>query len=108
MFDFLKRERRDPPRLPEGTVRRHYFICGQVQGVGFRYRAKYAAQTMGLTGWVENMSDGSVEMEVQGLPEQIDKMLPMIQSSDYIHITDLRQMDCTPDPWARGFSVRGY
>lgn len=108
MFDFLKREKREAPKLPEGTVRRHYFIYGQVQGVGFRYRAKYAAQTLGLTGWVENMDDGSVEMEVQGLPEQIDQMFPMIQRSDYIQITDIRHMDCTPDPWARGFGVRGY
>lgn len=108
MFDFLKREKREAPKLPEGTVRRHYFIYGQVQGVGFRYRAKYAAQTLGLTGWVENMDDGSVEMEVQGLPEEIDQMFPMIQRSDYIQITDIRQKDCTPDPWARGFGVRGY
>ena len=45
MFDFLKQKDRTPPALPEGTVRRRYSISGQVQGVGFRYRARYAAQT---------------------------------------------------------------
>ena len=60
MFDFLNEKDRQPPALPEGTVRRRYSIEGQVQGVGFRYRARYAAQSLGLTGWVENEDDGSV------------------------------------------------
>ena len=53
MFDFLHKKAQDatPPALPEGTVRRRYSIEGQVQGVGFRYRARYAAQTLELTGW---------------------------------------------------------
>ena len=48
MFDFLHKKAQDatPPALPEGTVRRRYSIEGQVQGVGFRYRARYAAQTL--------------------------------------------------------------
>ena len=57
MFDFLSQQKGQPPALPEGTVRRRYSIEGQVQGVGFRYRARYAAQSLGLTGWVENEDD---------------------------------------------------
>ncbi len=68
MFDFLSQQKGQPPALPEGTVRRRYSIEGQVQGVGFRYRARYAAQSLGLTGWVENEDDGSVTLEVQGDP----------------------------------------
>jgi acylphosphatase len=107
MFDFLKREKRAVPTMPEGTIRLRLYIYGQVQGVGFRYRAKYAAQMLDLTGWVENKDDGSVEMEVQGLPENIQQMLPMIQQSDYIQIEKVEKTECTPDPYARGFSVRG-
>ena len=40
MFEFLKDKKGEPPALPEGTVRRRYSIEGQVQGVGFRYRAR--------------------------------------------------------------------
>ena len=47
-------------------VRKHIFFSGDVQGVGFRYRSFYIAQSLGLTGWVENLWDGRVEMEVQG------------------------------------------
>ena len=43
-----------------------YFLRweGQVQGVGFRFTNTNLAQTHTLTGWVRNMEDGSVEMEV--------------------------------------------
>ena len=107
MFDFLKQKDRTPPVLPEGTVRRHFSISGQVQGVGFRYRARYAAQTLELTGWVENEDDGSVTLEVQGDPVKFRKLFALIQRSDYIQITSLRQRDLAPDPWERDFRVRG-
>ena len=70
MFDFLSKKDRTPPVLPEGTVRRRYIITGQVQGVGFRYRARYAAQTLDLTGWAQNEDDGSVTLEAQGDPDK--------------------------------------
>ena len=110
MFDFLRQKSKDatPPALPEGTVRRRYSISGQVQGVGFRYRAHYAAQTLELTGWVQNEDDGSVTLEVQGRAEKFPQLFDMIQKSDYIRITGIREKDLPPDPWERGFSVRGY
>ena len=108
MFDFLKQKDRTPPVLPEGTVRRHFSISGQVQGVGFRYRARYAAQALELTGWVENEDDGSVTLEVQGDPALFLKLFALNQRSDYIQITSLRQRDLAPDPWERDFRVRGY
>ena len=39
-------------------VRKHIYFSGDVQGVGFRYRSCYIAQSLGLTGWVENLWDG--------------------------------------------------
>lgn len=107
MFNFLK-AKREMPVLPAGTVRRHYRILGRVQGVGFRYRAKYAAQSLNLTGWVQNETDGSVTMEVQGLPEQIDQLLPTIGRSDYIHITDMRVREIPTDPWEKSFGILDY
>ena len=55
-------------------VRKHIFFSGDVQGVGFRYRSFYIAQSLGLTGWVENLWDGRVEMEVQGSEASIRDM----------------------------------
>ncbi|MBR6351839.1 MAG: acylphosphatase, partial [Firmicutes bacterium] len=41
-------------------IRRHIVFYGWVQGVGFRWRARNAAQAVGVTGWVRNEYDGSV------------------------------------------------
>ena len=108
VFDFLSKKDRTPPALPQGTERRRYIITGQVQGVGFRYRARYAAQTLDLTGWVQNEDDGSVTLEVQGDPDKFISLFAMIQKSDYIQITGIRSKNIPPDPWERGFSVKGY
>ena len=41
-------------------IRQRIVFHGRVQGVGFRYTAKYLAQSLGLTGWVENEFDGTI------------------------------------------------
>jgi acylphosphatase len=50
-----------------------FVVCGQVQGVGFRYSARSSATAMGLTGWVRNKSNGDVEGIVQGTEESLEK-----------------------------------
>ncbi len=50
-------------------------ITGRVQGVGFRAAAVRQAHLLGVTGWVRNAADGSVEALIQGEPEQVDQML---------------------------------
>ena len=69
--------------------RRHYKFSGSVQGVGFRYRAKYAARGLGITGYVKNLYDGRVEMEVQGDRDSITRMLVEIEAGSFIHIEDM-------------------
>jgi acylphosphatase len=44
----------------------HLIVRGGVQGVGFRYYTHKEASRLFLSGWVSNVSDGSVEIEVQG------------------------------------------
>ena len=61
-------------------VRKHIYFSGDVQGVGFRYRSCYIAQSLGLTGWVENLWDGRVEMEVQGLDHRVELFLQELSS----------------------------
>ncbi len=54
-------------------IRKRIVFSGWVQGVGFRWRARQAAQLFDCTGWVKNEYDGSVTMEIQGSEEQIDQ-----------------------------------
>lgn len=67
-------------------VRKHIIFYGRVQGVGFRYTACYLARPMGLTGWVKNLWDGSVEMEVQGPEEDIEEFLLRLENGRFIQI----------------------
>ena len=54
----------------------HVLISGRVQGVYYRASAKDAAmQIRGLSGWVRNLPDGRVELEVEGLEEKVDALL---------------------------------
>ncbi|MCD8241065.1 MAG: acylphosphatase [Lachnospiraceae bacterium] len=67
-------------------VRKHIRFYGRVQGVGFRYYSTYKAQFLGLTGWVRNCDDGSVEMEVQGEPELISDLIRYLGRQHFIRI----------------------
>lgn len=49
-----------------GAVRIRLLFSGTVQGVGFRWTNQALAREAGLTGWVRNLDDGCVEMELQG------------------------------------------
>ena len=67
-------------------IRKHIEFKGRVQGVGFRYRAKHAADMYGATGWVINNPDGTVTMELQGTEEQIDNVIMAIENGFYIRV----------------------
>lgn len=70
----------------EQIIRKHILFYGRVQGVGFRYYSVHKANSLGLTGWVQNLYDGSVEMEVQGKESDIDKLIQFLNSQRYIVI----------------------
>ncbi|MBU3877113.1 acylphosphatase [Faecalicatena sp. AGMB00832] len=67
-------------------VRKRIVFYGRVQGVGFRYTAKYLAQSLELTGWVKNEWDGTVLMEVQGREALINKLLVGLNNGHFISI----------------------
>ncbi len=50
-------------------------VQGMVQGVGYRYTMRLIAREAGVTGWVRNRYDGSVEAEVEGSDAQVDTVL---------------------------------
>ena len=95
--------------MDAGLIRRyHITFYGDVQGVGFRWRARTAARSLGLTGWVKNEWDGTVVMEVQGYDPAIDRMLSQIDSGSFIRIERMQKFMIRPDPAEKSFSVAGY
>lgn len=66
-------ERREEARdVAGGPTRVYARVTGLVQGVGYRYFAMQLARRYGITGWVKNRDDGSVELEAEGADEAIE------------------------------------
>ena len=63
---------------------------GRVQGVGFRWNTVKCSENLDLTGYVKNLSDGSVEVIVQGKSENVDRFLNSVSSvmKEYIAGTE--------------------
>ena len=53
----------------------HIKIIGRVQGIGYRRWATNIATQLSLSGWVRNLSDGSVEIMVQGPQDKVNQFL---------------------------------
>jgi acylphosphatase len=56
-------------------VRAHVRVCGRVQGVFFRAETRQRAASLGISGWVRNADDGSVEAVFEGERERVDSMV---------------------------------
>lgn len=79
-----------------GQTARQIIFHGRVQGVGFRYTASRIAAMHGLTGYVRNLSDGTVEALMQGDASTIEKCVEEIK--DYFE-RYIRQIDQTEAPF---------
>jgi acylphosphatase len=81
-------------------------IEGRVQGVGFRYWTEATATGLGLSGWVRNRRDGSVEAVFSGPVDTVAEMLELCRQGPTssriarIHTTE------EPDPPPAGFDVK--
>jgi len=71
-------------------------VSGKVQGVGFRFAAVRHAHSLGITGWVRNLEDGTVEALLQGDHDKVDNMLswlnvgPPAARVDNVEISDVQ------------------
>lgn len=84
-------------------IRKYIIFSGRVQGVGFRWRARKAAELYGCTGWVRNDWNGTVTMEVQGTEEKINMVLEAINRGMYIQIENMESQMIPVEPDERGF-----
>ena len=66
-------------------IARQYFFSGRVQGVGFRYSTKRLATGFDVVGWVRNLHDGRVEMQIMGEEEELDDFLQDLHDSPLGH-----------------------
>lgn len=92
--------------VKQEKIRKHMKISGRVQGVGFRFRASHVANGLGITGWVRNEWDGTVELEAQGTEEQINRLLTMVNQGSYIKIERIDTEIIPLEQKEYGFHIR--
>ena len=86
---------------------RHVFFEGRVQGVGFRWTVKNLARGYEVTGWVKNLADGRVEMQVSGEPSEVDAFIEAIGESELkSHIKKVDVSVIPPPAGFHGFEIR--
>jgi len=78
-------------------VRLHAIVEGRVQGVGFRYFTQERAVFLGLTGWVRNRWDGTVELVAEGPQADLDILLKAVQRGPRVGTTRNVKFD-----WSEG------
>lgn len=79
---------------------------GRVQGVGFRYTARYAAESLGLTGWVKNDWDGSVLMEAQGQKFLVDKLMVRLNTDRFIRVEWVDREEIPLEEGEKSFKIK--
>jgi acylphosphatase len=84
----------------------HVIARGNVQGVGYRYTARLFAERFSVSGWVRNLSDGSVEAELEASAGHLDEMLDwMAHGPPGSSVQGLEISDIAPTG-QRSFEVR--
>ena len=82
-------------------------VTGRVQGVGYRYAVERVAQELGLVGWVQNVTDGSVETWAQGDEPNLERLVAFMWRGPrqaLVRSVDILSVD--PDISLQGFTVR--
>jgi acylphosphatase len=76
------------------NIRAHLIVEGRVQGVFFRDTTRMEAVGLGLTGWVKNRFDGSVEVVAEGPKDKVDQLVQWCyHGPPYARVTGVHRID---------------
>jgi len=87
-------------------IRKHAYVSGIVQGVGFRWFVERVANFRGLDGWVRNLPDGRVELEVEGPLSAVDDFLDEVGRGPFSGRVDKVVATMKPVEGTIGFRIR--
>ena len=89
------------------VIRRYACAAGRVQGVGFRMFVRQQAVMNDITGWVMNMEDGTVTMELQGAEPAVEAAFGAMRAGNYfIRVERLDIEEREPVDGERDFSIK--
>lgn len=81
-------------------MKKHIYITGRVQGVGFRHFTRKNADRLGINGWVKNLPDGRVEAVFQGPEDRVEELIDRCKDgpiSSYVKDMEVSEADETKD-----------
>lgn len=88
------------------TAGAQVIVEGKVQGVGFRAFVHFHAMNLGLNGWVQNCSDGSVQAQVEGARENIEAFVEKVRQGPPFSRVDSVMVDWRePNRQTEGFRI---
>jgi acylphosphatase len=77
-----------------------------VQGVGFRYSTLQVAKGFDVAGWVRNLPDGRVELQVEGEPGEIDAFIRAIEETMDGYVRKTERSSVRVEATFKGFTIR--
>lgn len=84
----------------------HVAARGRVQGVGFRWFVRERARALGVTGWVRNNGDGSVEVAARGPADALRALAAALREGPRgAHVTSLDELGPTDEPIGEQFTI---
>lgn len=87
-------------------IRRRVVVHGYVQGVGFRYSVLERARQRGLSGWVSNRHDGSLEAVFEGDDDAVESLVVFMRDGPRGADVDRADVDAEEPEGLHGFDVR--
>src|ERR671937_3103287 len=95
------------PVLEQVMISLQVFYEGHVQGVGFRFTVRHIAKGFDVTGWVRNLPDGRVELQVTGEEDEVRALLDCIAQGELHSLIHKQTENKLETPvTARGFEIR--
>lgn len=82
------------------------FFAGRVQGVGFRYQTLQVAKEFEVAGYVQNLPDGRVQLEVEGRPDEVAAFVAAVEERLHGYIRKTERHSARRAPQFQGFSIR--
>ena len=92
--------------VSSAELSRRLVVEGRVQGVGFRVSCARRARALGLSGWVRNLPDGSVEVLLQGPQGSVTEVERWCAHGP--HLAEVTSVEATNEPHTteHGFAIR--
>ena len=95
------------PILEQVMISLQVFYEGHVQGVGFRFTVRHIAKGFDVTGWVRNLPDGRVELQITGEEDEVRAFLDRVAESELHSLIRKQTENRLNEPvTARGFEIR--